>query len=149
MWVHMIRAAVLVVASQHYLQAALKAVEGGAVVVLPMILTALAEEQSVLMQEEMPLHGFETGLHPRRAPLMADPHTEGTLHQHPAQVTQLSLGGDGRGDGRTDGQHTGSEIQGGTLSHIGQHTVSHTTNHTHRTSHLVACDGYLMHGVVD
>lgn len=94
MWVHMIRAAVLVVASQHYLQAALKAVEGGAVVVLPMILTALAEEQSVLMQEEVPLHGLEVGqlLHPRGDPLMADPHTEGTLHQHPPQVTQLALG---------------------------------------------------------
>ena len=51
MWVHMIRSAVLVVPPPHqrFLQAALEAVEGGAVVVLPMLLTALAEEQSVLM----------------------------------------------------------------------------------------------------
>lgn len=134
-----------------HLQTVLEAVGGGLVCSLSMLLPALAEKQGSLVQEQVSLRGLEACqlLHTGGAFLMADPHTEGTLHQHPAQVTQLSLGGDGRGDGRTDGQHTGSEIQGGTLSHIGQHTVSHTTNHTHRTSHLVACDGYLMHGVVD
>lgn len=72
----------------------LEAVGGGLVTALTVLLPALAEEQRSLVQEQVSLHGLEAGhlLHARGAFLMGDPHTEGALHQHAAQLAQLSLG---------------------------------------------------------
>lgn len=58
-----------------------------------MIFPALAEEERTLVQEQVPLHGFEACklLHPCRAPFMTDPHAEGTLHQDSAQIAQITL----------------------------------------------------------
>lgn len=75
-----------------YSEAGFEAVEGrpvGGVLVPP-----LAEQQGVVVEEEVSLHGLEPGqlLHPHRRPLMADPHAEASLHHHPAQLAQVSLG---------------------------------------------------------
>lgn len=76
-----------------YPEAVFEAVGGGFFVSLPMLLPSFAEEQSVLVQEEVALHGLEARqlLHPGGALLMADPHAEGALHQHSAQITQIPL----------------------------------------------------------
>lgn len=76
-----------------YLQTVFEAVGRRLISVLTMILPALAEEECTLIQEQVPLHGFEACklLHPCRAPFMTDPHTEGALHQDSAQITQLTL----------------------------------------------------------
>lgn len=57
------------------------------------LVSALAEEQGAVVQEEMPLHGLEPGqlLHSHRRPLVADPHAEASLHQHAAQLTEVTL----------------------------------------------------------
>lgn len=75
-----------------YSEAGFEAVEGrpvGGVLVSP-----LAEEQGVVVEEEVSLHGLEPGqlLHPHRRPLMADPHAEASLHHHPAQLAEVTLG---------------------------------------------------------
>lgn len=73
-------------------EAGLEAVEGrrpvGRVLVPP-----LAEEQRVLVQEEVPLHGLEPGqlLHAHCCPLVADPHAEAPLKNHPTQLAEVSL----------------------------------------------------------
>lgn len=58
-----------------------------------MLLPPLAEEQSSLVQEEVSLHWLEASqlLHARGTFLMADPHTERTLHQHTAQLANVAL----------------------------------------------------------
>ena len=73
----------------------LEAVGGRLVAALAVLIPPLAEEQRAVVQEEVPLHGLEARqlLDACGAPLVADPHAEGALHQHPAQLTQLSLGG--------------------------------------------------------
>lgn len=69
-----------------YSEAGFEAVERGPLV--SVFVSALAEEQSEVVEEEMPLHGFEPGqlLHAHRRPLVADPHAEASLHHHPAQL---------------------------------------------------------------
>lgn len=74
-----------------YSEAGLEAVEGrpvGAVLVPP-----LAEEQSVLVEEEMSLHGLEPGqlLHPHRCPFVADPHAEAPLEDYTTQLAEITL----------------------------------------------------------
>lgn len=58
------------------------------------LVSAFAEEQGVVIEEEMSLHGFEPGqlFHSHRCPLMADPHAEGSLHHHSAQLAEVTLG---------------------------------------------------------
>lgn len=58
------------------------------------LVSALAEEQGVVVQEEVSLHGLEPGqlLHSHRRPLMADPHAEASLQHHPAQLAEVTLG---------------------------------------------------------
>lgn len=75
------------------LQAVFEAVRGGPLAALAVLLTPLAEEQSLLMEEEVALHGLEAGqvFHGGRASPPAGPHTEGALHQQPAQLTQRPL----------------------------------------------------------
>lgn len=71
-----------------------EAVGGGALVPLAVLLPLLAEEQRVLVQEQVALHGLEARqvLHACGALLVADPHVEGALHDDTTQVTQLALG---------------------------------------------------------
>ena len=82
------------VSTNNDLEAVLEAVGGRLVAALAVLLAPLAEQQRPLVQEEVPLHGLEARqlLHARGALLVADPHTEGALHQHAAQLTQLPLG---------------------------------------------------------
>ena len=70
-----------------------EAVRGRLLVALAVLLSPLAEEEGPLVQEQVPLHGLEACqlLHARGASLVADPHAERALHEHTAQVTQLSL----------------------------------------------------------
>lgn len=79
-----------------YSEAGFEAVEGRPVgrVLVP----ALAEEQGVVVEEEMSLHGLEPGqlLHPHRCPLVADPHTEAALHHNTSQLAEVALMMDNR-----------------------------------------------------
>lgn len=70
---------------------------------MSVLVSALAEEQSVLIEEEVPLHWFESGqlLHSHRCPLMADPHAETSLQHHPAKLAEVTLG---QTDTQTGGQ---------------------------------------------
>lgn len=79
--------------TQTNLQTVLEAVQGSLVAAISVLLSSFAEEQSSLIQEEMSLHRLEAGqlLHACWTFLMADPHTEGSLHQHTAQLTNVSL----------------------------------------------------------
>lgn len=75
-----------------YSEAGFEAVEGRPVGCV--LVSALAEEQGVVVQEEMSLHGLEPGqlLHSHRCPLVADPHAEASLDHHPAQLAEITLG---------------------------------------------------------
>lgn len=75
------------------LQTVLEAVGWGFVTAVSVLLPPFAEQKSSLIKEEVSLHGFESSqlLHTCGAFLMADPHTEGALHQHMAQLTEVSL----------------------------------------------------------
>lgn len=74
-----------------YSEAGLEAVEGRPVVVV--LVPPLAEEQSVLVEEEMSLHGLESGqlLHPHRCPFVADPHAEAPLEDYTTQLAEITL----------------------------------------------------------
>lgn len=76
------------------LQTVLEAVGGCLVAAVSVLLPPLAEQQSSLIQKQVPLHRLKAGqlLHARGTPLMADPHTERALHQHAAQLAELALG---------------------------------------------------------
>lgn len=64
-------------------QGVFEAVRRGFLVALSVLLPALAEEQGLLVEEKVPLHGLETGqvFHFSVAFLVFCPHTEGALHQ--------------------------------------------------------------------
>lgn len=57
------------------------------------LVSALAEEQGVLVEEEVPLHGFESGqlFHSHRCPFMADPHATAALHHDTTQMAEITL----------------------------------------------------------
>lgn len=76
-----------------HIQGLLVAVGRCLLVAFPALLPLLAEEHSLLMQEEMPLHGLEPCqlFHLGVALLVVRPHAERTLHQQLAQVTQVAL----------------------------------------------------------
>lgn len=98
-----------------YSEAGFEAVEGrpvGGVLVSP-----LAEEQGVVVEEEVSLHGLEPGqlLHPHRRPLMADPNAEASLHHHPAQLAEVTLG---QTDRQTDGRCRTSAILAPQKKHV-------------------------------
>lgn len=65
------------------------------VAAVAVLLPALAEQQGPIVQEEVALHGLEASqlLHAGGAPLVADPHAEGALHQHAAQLANVALPG--------------------------------------------------------
>lgn len=79
--------------TQTDLQTVLEAVRRRLVAAVSVLLPLLTEEQGPLVQEEVSLHRLEAGqlLHARRASLVADPHAERPLHQHPAQLANLTL----------------------------------------------------------
>ena len=79
--------------TQTHLETVLEAVGGRLVAAVSVLLPPLTEQQSSLVQEQVALHRFEASqlLHARGTFLMADPHAEGALHQHPAQLTHLTL----------------------------------------------------------
>lgn len=58
------------------------------------LVPAFAEEQRVVVEEEVSLHGFESGqlLHAHRCPLVADPDAAAALHHHAAQLAEVTLG---------------------------------------------------------
>lgn len=93
-----------------------EAVGGGALAPLAILLPLLAEEQRVLMQEQVTLHGLEASqvLHACGALLVADPHVEGALHDNPTQVTQLTLGEEEEEEeeeGNRQGRQPGPQLQ--------------------------------------
>lgn len=65
-----------------------EAVRRRLLVALPVLLSPLAEEQGLLMQEQVPLHGLEPGqvLYLGVAFFMFCPHAEGALHQQAAEA---------------------------------------------------------------
>lgn len=75
----------------HHSEAGFEAVEGRPVVAV--LVSALAEEQGVLVEEEMPLHGFESGqlFHSHCRPFVADPHAKAALHHDAAQLAEITL----------------------------------------------------------
>lgn len=78
-----------------HVQGLLVAVGGRLLVALAVLFPPLAEEHGLLVQKQVALHGLEAGqvLHPGVAPLVVGPHAEGALHEEPAQVAQVPLGG--------------------------------------------------------
>lgn len=64
-----------------------EAVRWSFLVTLPVLLSPLAEEQRLLVQEQMPLHGLEPGqvLDFGVTFFMLRPHAEGALHQQATQ----------------------------------------------------------------
>lgn len=66
----------------------LEAVGRSLLVALPILLPPLAEEESLLVQEQVPLHGLEPSqvLDLGVTFLVLRPHTEGALHQQAAQL---------------------------------------------------------------
>lgn len=87
-----------------YSEAGFEAVERCPVRIV--FISAFAEEQGVVIQEEMSLHGLEPGHlhHSDRCSLMADRHAEASLQNHPAQLAEVTLRQskhkqDGRGGG--------------------------------------------------
>lgn len=82
-----------------HLETVLEAVRGRLVAAFSVLLPPLAEEQSSLVQEEVSLHRLEASqlLHTRGTSLVADPHAEGALHQHAAQLANVTLRNSGRG----------------------------------------------------
>lgn len=71
----------------------LEAVRRRLVAAVAVLLPPLAEEQGSLVQEEVSLHWLEASqlLHACGTPLMADPHAERALHQHAAQLANVTL----------------------------------------------------------
>lgn len=78
------------------LQTVFEAVGRRLVAAVAVLLPALAQQQGPLVQEEVALHGLEASqlLHAGGAPLVAEPHAEGALHQHAAQLTNVALPGE-------------------------------------------------------
>lgn len=74
-----------------YPEAGFEAVERHPVRIV--FISAFAEEQGVVVQEEMSLHWLEPGhlLHSDRCSLMADPHIEASLQDHPTQLAEVTL----------------------------------------------------------
>lgn len=75
------------------LQTVFEAVGRRLVAAVAVLLPALAQQQGPLVQEEVALHGLEASqlLHAGGTPLVAEPHAEGALHQHAAQLTNVAL----------------------------------------------------------
>ncbi len=78
----------------------LEAVRRSLLVALPVLLPPLAEEQGLLVQEQVPLHGLKPGqvLHLGVAFFVLRPHAEGALHQQATQLRQVTLEKGKRGD---------------------------------------------------
>lgn len=78
------------------LQTVFEAVGRRLIAAVAVLLPALAQQQGPLVQEEVALHGLEASqlLHAGGAPLVAEPHAEGALHQHAAQLTNVALPGE-------------------------------------------------------
>lgn len=76
-----------------YAERVFEAVRRSLFVTFAVFLPPLAEEQGLLVQEQVPLHGLEAGqvLHLCMAFFMLRPHTEGALHQQAAQIGQVTL----------------------------------------------------------
>lgn len=75
------------------LQTVFEAVRGSLIAAVSVLLPPLAEQQSSLVQKQVPLHRLEAGqlLHAGGTPFMADPHAEGSLHQDAAQLANVTL----------------------------------------------------------
>lgn len=118
------------------LQTVFEAVGRRLVAAVAVLLPALAQQQGPLVQEEVALHGLEASqlLHAGGAPLVAEPHTEGALHQHAAQLTNVALPG-------------GKKGWKALLLH--QFPPRPTIWTQSLLKDLVSRDGDLMHGVVD
>ena len=71
----------------------LEAVGGCLLIALPILLSSFAEEQELLVQEQVPLHGLEAGevLDFGMAFLVFCPHVERALHKQPSQVSEVAL----------------------------------------------------------
>lgn len=106
------------------------------VAAVAVLLPALAEQQGPLVQEEVALHGLEASqlLHAGGAPLVADPHAEGALHQHAAQLANVAL--------------PGGKAQRLQRSFFFFFFLS-VSVYQRDFKDLVSRDGDLMHGVVD
>lgn len=70
-----------------------EAVRRSFLIALPVLLSPLTEEQGLLVQEQVPLHGLEPGqvLDLGVTFFMLRPHTEGALHQQATQLGQVAL----------------------------------------------------------
>lgn len=70
-----------------------EAVRGGFLVALAVLLPPLAEQQSLLVEEKVPLHGLETGqiFNLGMTFLVLCPDAERALHQQLTQLAQVAL----------------------------------------------------------
>ena len=85
--------AVLNVTPWAYTQGVFEAVRRSFLIALAILLPPLAEQKSLLMQEQVPLHWLEPGqiFHLGMAFFVLCPHAEGALHQQTTQLWQVTL----------------------------------------------------------
>lgn len=74
-------------------QRLLEAVRGSFFIALSVLLPPLAEEQGLLVEEDVPLHGLEPSqiLNLGVTFFVFGPHAEGPLHQQLTQLSQITL----------------------------------------------------------
>lgn len=132
-------------------QGVFEAVGGRFLVALAVLLPPLAEEQGLLVQEQVPLHGLEAGqvLHLGVALLVLRPHAEGALHQQLAQLAHVTLDERGGALFYSATRCRSSALLECTAS--GEEKPINLNDFSHKRSspHLVSRDGDQVHGVVD
>lgn len=76
-----------------YTEGVFEAVRRSFLVALPVLLSPLTEEQGLLVQEQVSLHGLKPGqvLDLGVTFFMLRPHAEGALHQQATQIRQVTL----------------------------------------------------------
>lgn len=123
------------------LQTVFEAVQGGLIAAVSVLLPPLAEQQSSLVQKQVPLHRLEASqlLHAGGTPFMADPHAEGSLHQDAAQLANVTLQSGQRNDSYSYSLFEFIRL-------IRQLCMNWTQSDL---KDLISCDGDLMHGVID
>lgn len=125
--------------TQAYTEGVLEAVGRRLLVALPVLLPPLAEEESLLVQEQVPLHGLEPSqvLDLGVTFLVLRPHTEGALHQQAAQVWQIAL----------NSEETGIYDQ--VWKPVTPVKKMFLQVFPAQASYLISCDGDEVHWVVD
>lgn len=138
--------------TQAYTEGVLEAVGRSLLVALPILLPPLAEEESLLMQEQVPLHGLESSqvLDLGVTFLVLRPHTEGALHQQAAQLWQIALNSEETGIYDQVWKPIRPVKKGFYTSFLPKPTAHVVlSSRPIKSSYLISCDGDEVHWVID